>query len=178
MVQFVRTFLAVEHEAHVAALAEPDEKKALAKIHRADGFYAGHSTAGIQRPDEIGDDERDEAKKVVARALFLVHEYGKGKLYQAIVGEPYKRPYGTAFGAALFIAKKSGELKIVARYQPCPQCDATGTIGGKSCRDCKGSGWSHKDTGDAIDFASLGKPTATKRLAAPDVDRFAAAYNA
>lgn len=178
VVDFVRKFLKTEHAARIAALSEPDATKALAAIRVADGAYAGSSTAGIDRPDEIGDDERSEAHKTVERALFVVREYGGGTLYQAIVGEPYKRPYGTAFSAALFVAKEGGGLKIVARYLACPECDATGTIGGKACRDCKGSGWSVRETGKAIDFASLGKPTATKRLHKPDVDRFQAAYDA
>ncbi|MGZ3418078.1 MAG: hypothetical protein ACXWUG_11325 [Polyangiales bacterium] len=177
-VDFFRKFLKTEHAARVAALSEPDEKKALAAIRLADAAYAGQSTAGIDRPDEVADDERSRAQKTVERALFVVREYRGGELYQAIVGEPYKRPYGTAFSAALFVAEEAGRLNIVARYLACAQCDATGTSGRKICSDCKGSGWSVRQTGKAIDFASLGRPTATRRLEKPDVDRFQAAYDA
>lgn len=178
VVKFVREYLKLEHHARVAALSEQDKQKALAAIRLADEAYAADARAGIQRPDEIGDEQRDRASKAVERELFLVREYGGGKLYMAIVGEPWKRPYGTAFGAALFITRERGEPKIVARYLPCPDCDASGAIGGKPCRDCKGSGWSVKETGKAMDLGKLGAPTAVQRFKPPAVDRFAAAYNA
>lgn len=178
VVEFVRGYLKVEHAARVAALTEPDEKTARAAVARADAAYARGARAGIDRRDEIGDDERDEARRAVERPLFVVRAYAGGRIFAAIVGEPWRRPYGTAFDSVLFIERRRERLAIVARYSACPDCDATGSVGGKKCRDCNGAGWSVRTTGRAIEFGTLGAPVATRRFGAPDVERFTAAYNA
>lgn len=156
VVDFVRTHSSLEHRARVLALTEPDIDKVTAAIRAANEAYVRGARAGIDRPEEIGEDERSRAGKAIERVTLRVRAYGDGVTYLAMVSEEWRRPYGLALAAGLFIRKQRGKLRIVARYLPCPDCDATGRVGGKRCRDCNASGWAVKATGETIDFARLG----------------------
>ena len=160
VVDFVRSFIQKEHEAHVAMYTERDEAAYQAKIAAANEFL------DLEEPVELGlyreenppehyfraASIREMLEHTVARTLFLVQRH-KGDIYRCTVSSDYAFPL-LSYSMEWFVGlRDDGALKILAKHSV--SRNRRVALGGRSV----------KSLGKALEVRKLTPPTDPDDLA-------------
>ncbi|MFO0600332.1 MAG: hypothetical protein U0228_33795 [Myxococcaceae bacterium] len=173
---FFTAFFELEHEVRKANL---EGAKTFAALHtKLTSMLADETIFAIPAKDVsklTGDLKKanENAKKVIAaRQSFWVSEHtaGKRRLFCAHASEP-RKPAALTTPMMQFWAEGA---RVIATYFPCPACLGDGTVGGRSCPECKGRPWTHK-SGEKIKATD---PVTVKKLLRPTRPGAAARYDA
>jgi DnaJ-class molecular chaperone len=179
-VQFLRDFVKQEHDTEVTLWSERDAGAAQKQIGDLNHFFGAGMTSDLHRPGKVPEQYFVNGammlKNAAERRIFKVEEYEHpkhGALFRAVVGT--RRRLGTSYATAFFLAGQGSDLKIVALYNTCKDCDGAGRVEGRKCPECGGSGWINRG-GEEID--DPGKLVRVEKLTEPSDAAHLAEYEA
>lgn len=169
-VRFFNEFAKAERAALLALWTNHDDQatdKAIDALNL--GFFTGDLQGEVDGPPERDAEyfknKREQPDANKERSLFKVARYEGGKggdVFRAYMSSTWKE--SDTYFTSLYAAERKGELRIVAQYNRCTECNGTGKVGKKKCPECGGSGWNWRG-GEKI--GDLGKPKEVRKLAEP-----------
>ncbi|HZS41670.1 MAG TPA: hypothetical protein VFF06_32795 [Polyangia bacterium] len=184
VLEFARRYLAEEYEIGRAAWLIADEKEYRARLKQYESMYAKPGGLGLGRPTTQTEEQRKagaerlKLSKDEPGILFQVKEYEHPKLGQIYriytSGHIHPRHKATMYLSGHIVQRTKDGLKIVARYQFCDTCHATGVFEGKKCPDCEGQGWIYRG-GEKV--GDPGKLVAVRKVQAPTDEASLEEYN-
>lgn len=163
--QFIQAFIALEFDVTVQLRTESNaaliEKKLNTLNSMFHGLPSGLHLSTVRTLEQLD----DVMAQVQPRVLFEIKQYKHallGPLYRVYLSSHFHGD-NTCF-CNFYVAAIEQELKIIARYNVCNECNGTGLHSGVSCDECVGIGWNLRG-GTA--FESLGDVVASKAFAVP-----------
>lgn len=186
-VDFFQRFIQAEYEMATAAYGERDPLVYAQKYKEFERFLEGVKTLDSRGRDldgftielmaEEGEDWFEMGKEVLGqlrpRTLFQVKHYLHPEwedLFRGYLSHP-RAALVDSYGFNFYAARVEDELRIIAIYSICDECNVTGRIRGSPCRECGATGWSflegrHLDApGKLVGVRKLRPPTAPEQLA-------------
>lgn len=164
--QFVKELIELEYDAEVSRNTETDDAftPKLTKLNRMFSDQV-RVVSGISRPAGMSREElnglRIHADNTRRRRFVAMFEFKHPK-YGAVFACHVTGNTADSNDAperVWYVAKLSEGWRVLSYDRACFECDGTGKINEKSCRDCHGSGWVH---GDGVNFGNLGSPVSSK----------------
>jgi hypothetical protein len=176
-VDFFQRFIRAEYEMAEAAYGERDSSLYAKKLEAFEGFLKGVRTpdSRVRGIDDLelgilGEDWFETGQQVLEqlrpRTLFQVKQYlhpELGDVFRAYVSDS-RAFIVDVYGANLYAARVEGELRIISLYATCDECLMTGKVDGRTCPECKGTGWRFLD-GSRLD--DPGKLVEVRKLQPP-----------
>lgn len=125
---------------------EADDHLFESRLAELNGYYNGSLRSNIHRPAPVTAEQLAEGKKYISsiqqKKIFKVEEYSYQdgqKLYCGYLSSDFAGSEN--YFIRLYFTTLQGELKIIAEYYLCDDCNGTGEWNNKKCTECGGEGW-------------------------------------
>lgn len=184
VLRFLQAFADAECRANHAKLLEPDDETFHRRVTEWDAMCSRDLRSDLDRPagepllryasaDHLAAAARQRPRSVFAIARHRIHQTD---LYRGWLGDTERGPRGEAMRESVYVARDTGRLRVVARYEVCSDClGAKAHRNGERCPTCDGIGWFHRGGPPWLGLVRL---LELRKLGPPTDQRYRRGYDA